>query len=805
MAEAQAYRHISVRNVHFLEVDDYGWTVNIRFQVPRLSVAGLVLRRWFRSLWAILFNIMYPIGLLFTSIFSLSLSLVIVYADEDSWMRQGKIAYFVWDFAECCFPFWSILPLYLRIGVLAAEVGIAAAFFVAVLNRFLLRLLLSWHGWMATTKNQAKITTMVWGGLVKMLSGRLAPTWLLSPPLLYSFSNLLPILPVPDLKATVEKYLLSIKGFLPTEKYEKTAAAANKFLTQEGPLLQRYLTFKWLISSNYISDWWEQYVYLNGRSSLMINSNYYFLDYPIVPSSNREARSAIVMREIILYKHKSDNQTLEPFLIRDTVPMCMEQHKRMFATTRVPGREEDKIKHLDAGKEGHVAVLHKGFYYKLNVYSSSVHSSKTLLSAKVLEHRLNAIKEDATKRYDAQKQEPKVASLTSLNRTRWAELREDYLGSGLNKVSLNVVESALFVLVLDDEVPTTNSEMGLSLLAGVGNRWYDKSLTLVAFKNGRIGANAEHTWADALVMAHMWECVVLNESSPDANKLGYEPSGVVKALGGDAAAVTRDEGYRPERLYWDIPANGTLYVAINNAADEADLAKKDLDLNVFDFDDWGKSRLKEFKLSPDGTIQMALQLAFYRDQNEKFGLTYEASMTRLFRQGRTETIRSLSVESVAFVKAMEDSKATREEKVKMLQSSVGVHTQISLDSRIGRGIDRHLFGLYVVSKGKGIESEFLSEALSAPWTLSTSQQPAMQTNLWNPDNHTEGRLSRGGGFGPVADDGYGVSYLLSGKDQVYFHISSKHTASNTKSKRFSDNIRQALNDIEALFPKPAKK
>ena len=38
-----------------------------------------------------------------------------------------------------------------------------------------------------------------------------------------------------------------------------------------------------------------------------------------------------------------------------------------------------------------------------------------------------------------------------------------------------------------------------------------------------------------------------------------------------------------------------------------------------------------------------------------FCLTYEASMTRLFREGRTETVRSCSIESVAWVKAMESN------------------------------------------------------------------------------------------------------------------------------------------------------
>lgn len=36
----------------------------------------------------------------------------------------------------------------------------------------------------------------------------------------------------------------------------------------------------------------------------------------------------------------------------------------------------------------------------------------------------------------------------------------------------------------------------------------------------------------------------------------------------------------------------------------------------------------------------------------KFCLTYEASMTRMFREGRTETVRSCTSESTAFVQAM---------------------------------------------------------------------------------------------------------------------------------------------------------
>lgn len=49
--------------------------------------------------------------------------------------------------------------------------------------------------------------------------------------------------------------------------------------------------------------------------------------------------------------------------------------------------------------------------------------------------------------------------------------------------------------------------------------------------------------------------------------------------------------------------------------------------------------------------------SFLPQDKGKFCLTYEASMTRLFREGRTETVRSCTVQTCAFVRAMMDEKA----------------------------------------------------------------------------------------------------------------------------------------------------
>lgn len=54
---------------------------------------------------------------------------------------------------------------------------------------------------------------------------------------------------------------------------------------------------------------------------------------------------------------------------------------------------------------------------------------------------------------------------------------------------------------------------------------------------------------------------------------------------------------------------------------------------------------------------MQLGKLSFQDQ-KKFCLTYEASMTRLFREGRTETVRTVSMESCAFARSMDDESKT---------------------------------------------------------------------------------------------------------------------------------------------------
>jgi carnitine O-palmitoyltransferase 1, liver isoform len=207
--------------------------------------------------------------------------------------------------------------------------------------------------------------------------------------------------------------------------------------------------------------------------------------------------------------------------------------------------------------------------------------------------------------------------------------------------------------------------------------------------------------------------------------------------------------------------------------------------------------MKTCRMSPDAFIQMALQLAYYRDAG-KFTLTYEASMTRLYREGRTETVRPCTIESCAWVKAMEDKNSNTKERVRLLNEACNQHQKGYLDAMVGRGVDRHLFCLYVVSKYLEVESPFLKDVISEPWKLSTSQTPFGQTPKTDLKNNPN-FLSAHGGFGPASRDGYGISYIIAGDDLIFFHVSSNKSSSATNTGRFVKGIKNALNDMKIMF------
>ena len=168
-----------------------------------------------------------------------------VQSPRDSWLRSGPIATLFWEISNFT-PWVPGVPLVVRVGVLAAWASLIFLLLLALLQRWALKLLLSDK----TFVYQSRAPTLwvkVWFMCVRLLTHR--------KPLLYSFQDALPRMPVPDIRDTVAKYLESAKLIQTPEEFAKTEIMARDFLKNEGPGLNFWLKVKSWLVPNYVTDW----------------------------------------------------------------------------------------------------------------------------------------------------------------------------------------------------------------------------------------------------------------------------------------------------------------------------------------------------------------------------------------------------------------------------------------------------------------------------------------------------------------------------------------------------------------------
>jgi carnitine O-acetyltransferase len=172
------------------------------------------------------------------------------------------------------------------------------------------------------------------------------------------------------------------------------------------------------------------------------------------------------------------------------------------------------------------------------------------------------------------------------------------------------------------------------------------------------------------------------------------------------------------------------------------------ELRVQAYQGYGKGLIKKFKCSPDAYVQMVIQLAYFKMYG-KNRPTYESAATRRFQQGRTETCRSVSDDSVAFCKAISDHSNEPKEVVALFRKAINSHVEYISAASDGKGVDRHLFGLKkLVAPGEEMPAIYKDPAYaySSKWFISTSQ---LSSEFFN-----------GYGWSQVVDDGWGLAYMI---------------------------------------------
>lgn len=586
----------------------------------------------------------------------------------------------------------------------------------------------------------------------------------------------LPPLPVPPLQQTMDKYLKAIKPLVDEEDFEYTEDLVKNFSKPkgDGEVLQNLLLEKMKTEKNWLANWWDNAAYFDCRSPVVITTSP-GLAFPKVPFTGKVDHlkyAARVISSVWKYKNLIDSESV-PVDMMGKAPLCMVQYLKLLGTCRIPQPARDEVFVAPKGTSKHVIVAYKNEFYILNLFNGS-----QLLT----EGELVAQLEKITNSSDPP-EEP-VGVLTSAERTFWAKQRKRLLRDRKNKANLEAIEKAVFVLCLDQPPPhstqspsvmenPTCSVTARQSLHGDGteynscNRWFDKIVQICVSVDGHAGMCYEHSAAEGPPVAALCNHILDNLE----NHLHIEPS--------DARHLET-----PSKLKWNLSSK--VKEAIKQSACDLDTMIEDIDLRCFIYDGYGKSFVKKQKMSPDAWIQMAFQLTFYRLHNHN-PPTYETGSTRKFLLGRTDTIRSASIASSEFVKAMVSPNKTNAEKLDLMKKAIGAHSNYTKEAVNGQAIDRHLLGLKLAALESRMNLHELfmdsSYQYALHYKVSTSQVPS---------NH-ELFLS----FGPAVPDGYGVCYNPQ-NDKIILGVSTVNSNPETNSGHFATYLQRSLDEMRLL-------
>ncbi|KAF2280330.1 carnitine acetyl transferas-like protein [Westerdykella ornata] len=663
------------------------------------------------------------------------------------------------------------------------------------------------------------------------------------PGITFAHEGKLPRLPIPELESTCNKYLAALKPLQSPREHNETVVAVNEFLKHDGPALQEKLKKYAADKGNYIEQFWYD-SYLNFDNPVVLNLNPFFLleDDPTPARNNQVNRAASLVVSALSFVRAVRREELPPDTVRGT-PLCMYQYSRLFGTARIPTEHGCQIGQDPTSK--HIVVLCEGQFYWFDVLDDN---SDLIMTEKDIALNLQVIIEDAETIPIQDAAKSSLGVLTTENRKVWSGLR-DLLhreeGSN-NSDCLNIVDSALFVLCLDYTEPQTEADLCMNMLCGTSkiergvqvgtctNRWYDK-LQIIVCKNGSAGINFEHTGVDGHTVlrfaSDLYTDTILRfaktinggapslwaTSSPDPAKRDPDSFGEVQTT--------------PHKLEWDMIPE--LVTALRFAETRlADLIQQN-EFATLDFSAYGKNFMTSMGFSPDAFVQMAFQAAYYGLYG-RMECVYEPAMTKFFHHGRTEAIRSVTEESVEFVKTFWGDNPPGQ-KVEALRKACQKHTENTKVSAKAQGCDRHLYALYciwqraidqvthdmestdgydstrtsssdasakrtgtfhrdsIVSESGSVMSATAAVQHTMPALFADSGWDKLNTTILSTSNCGNPSL-RQFGFGPTAADGFGIGYII--KDgSISICASSKHRQTG----RFIDALEAYLLEMRRLL------
>jgi carnitine O-acetyltransferase len=610
----------------------------------------------------------------------------------------------------------------------------------------------------------------------------------------FAYEGTLPKVPLPRLDVTIARFLDWCTPLLSLEERATTRKAVYAFTKPGGLGEQLYAALKAHYDDSATVSWLDRFWatrYLGRRDCIALNANFFFLFQHT--GLTRAARAAAIAAAGLNFKLSLDSELLPPMMSRDK-PLDMNQLRYLFSATRIPGETQDTLRSFYSLEQpGPSTARHILVYYRNQPFALDVVSAAGIAhSRKDIEAGINEILETL----DTIEAPRAVGHLTTQRRADWARTRKELIAaSPVNAANIDKIETALFVINLEDEAPATDLAACDHLLHGEsGNRWFDKALQLIVFENGMAGINIEHCALDGTTILNFVDYI-----------LGVDPNTIDQYSGAESQGTPKIE-----RLVFELDA--PMQKVIATAAETFNKLKTTTVTRTFDFPDFGAEHIKKLKMSPDAFAQCSMQLAQRRTKGFT-GATYESIATRQFEHGRTEAMRTITPEAIAFVDAMLDPSQSFEQQIAAFRLAADKHTERARDCQLHEAPEQVLWELLNVynrdpqkyeadfltrwRKG-GLSAKDIEEALSlykSPgWikmrsdALSTSSAPSPSIRYF--------------GFGSTGPGCIGVGYLVRA-NEINSYLSTAQGEGETLD-RFIVEWERAIRELGALLQRDPK-
>ncbi|WP_254174000.1 choline/carnitine O-acyltransferase [Planktothrix pseudagardhii] len=576
---------------------------------------------------------------------------------------------------------------------------------------------------------------------------------------MYQFQESLPKLPLPKLSDTCARYIEMVTPLLSDTELERTKTAVREFQQGSGVELQKQLEMiDRSTNTNYLQQFKEE-TYLEMRSS-QLNMRSTGVASPVLTTSKYSFTRivAIIIFNTLQFHLKIKYRELEPdrdVFQRNKPPLCMAQYDNLFGSARIPGIKCDSFQR--AKNSEHIVVIRRDTFYVLKLLPGD-----TLPSVEAVAQQIDWILENT------HPGELPVGVLTSLPREQWATVRS-YLTNldAENACSLELLDSALFVVCLDEITPPDLERLARTAFTGDGgrNRWFDKPIRLVFNSEGQFAVTIEHSNVDGYPVARLIsevnrELEPLEESLTSSSSVELEP---------------------PQRLWWKLDQK--LREEVAQALTDAECLSEQIQMGIIIFDEFGSDFIQQHGLIADAVFLLSLQIAYTRLHGKITTSAWQAVHNRTFRYGRHDYALVVTPESVELIQAFTEG-ASDEVRYRTLKRAVNAHLWRVFNTKNGQGVVMHLYALYNLARYKGssvldiFQDKTFEEVILDPSFSASALSNKMGVEIACPS--------------PCRD--YGIGYVID-RNKITFAVTSKHL----QPEDFIALVKQCLSEIGKLL------